>query len=249
MRKPKRWTALVCVVVLLGVSGCSDDSTGGMMGGGSGGISLVQAAAEFEAAVADVALPLLNFFGLFAELSAQFPLTGQLPRGGCDPAVTCSGGGTYQICPTMINFNMCDEGAVIDGSPGVSLLDPVTGAVLISVTVDNTILQGDGNIVPLATCGPQFTFGAFGVTPPGQGLADITGALEQCQGTFPMGTINVMVFTTVGPGDSELFIEVTSDGSPNVTADVIDETGMLAATCGAILALPSTVSVQSCQRL
>ena len=247
MRKPKRWTALVCVLVLLGVSGCSDDDDGGMMGGG---ISLFQAAAEFEAAMNDVALPLLDFFGLFAQLSAQFPLTGQLSLGGCDPAVTCSGGGTYQICPTMINFNMCDEGAVIDGSPGVSLLDPVTGAVLISVTVDNTILQGDGNIVPLATCGPQFTFGAFGVTPLGQGLADITGALEQCQGTFPMGTINMMVFTTVGPGDSELLIEVTLDGSPNVTADVTDlPTGMLAATCGAILALPSTVSVQSCQRL
>ncbi len=240
MRKPKRWTALVCVLVLLGVPGCNDATTGGMMG--DGGISLTQAAAEFDAAVTDVVLPLLNFFGLFAQLSAQFPLTGQLPRGGCDPAVTCSGGGTYQICPTMINFNMCDEGAVIDGSPGVSLLDPVTGAVLISVTVDNTILQGDGNIVPLATCGPQFTFGAFGVTPPGQGLADITGALEQCQGTFPMGTINMTVFTTVG-----LSIEVTFDGSPNVTADVTDlATDMLAATCSATLA--PTVSAISCSR-
>jgi hypothetical protein len=222
MKKHRKQSALVCVLALLGLLGCNDDDPAGVI---VDPIDVATAEDALQQSLEEVVLPVLALFGFVAQL-AQAPA----PVGGGGEGLPCEGGGSYTIGELDIQFSDCIEnGVVIDGL--FVITDPAGGTVTFNLTVGGALVIGDGTLVPMGNCGPGFTFAEFGIETE-ELVAELGGTLEQCEGTFPEGLLTLTVAGSFG----DLEIEITFDGSADVTAILTDRSaGMVAATCSATL--------------
>lgn len=140
--------------------------------------------------------------------------------------MTCSGGGSYQICQTGATFTACSEaGAVIDGS--VILTDPFTLAVAFDLDIDGTTLVGPANLLPFVTCGPGVAFDAVTGTSEDV-IASVDDTLEVCEAPYPQGLLDATSMSS----SAALDVALTFDGSAVASTVCTDPSnGNVVATC------------------
>ncbi len=235
MKRTQKWLALCCLVALLGVSGCSNDDEN------TPPLNAASVQPVVQAAMTQVVVPMVTVVGVLATVTTAAQARAAQPRGAiCDPAVNCSQGGTYQICPTGATFTTCGEaGAVLDGA--VTVTDPLTLTVAFNLDISGTTLVGPAQLHDVYTCGPGITFNDLTATADDV-TANVNGTLELCalvSGTaLPTGTLNTTCMSSGLTAD----VDLTFNGTPIVYAVVTDpSSGTVVATCSVGL-LPSVTT-------